>query len=89
MPNTVSSREFNRNINAALRAAEEHPVVITDRDKPSHVLMSYEHYVRLTATNGSIVDMLGMRDADDIEFEPARLMAGELRTLELGTDLTD
>lgn len=83
MPNTVSSREFNQNINRAKRAAEEHPVVITDRGRPSHVLMSYEHYVRLTAARGSIVDMLGMRDGDDIEFEPARLKAGELRIPDL------
>lgn len=89
MPNTVSSREFNQNVNAAKRAAEEHPVVITDRGTPSHVLMSYDHYVRLTMARGNIVDMLGMRDGDDIEFEPARLKAGDLRTLELGTDLRD
>lgn len=83
MPNTVSSREFNQNINRAKRAAEEHPVVITDRGRPSHVLMSYEHYVRLTAARGSIVDMLGMRDGDDIEFEPGRMKAGELRIPDL------
>ena len=83
MTNTVSSREFSQNIKRVKRAAEEHPVVITNRGKPSHVLMSYEHYVRLTAARGSIVDLLGMRDGDDIEFEPARLKAGELRIPDL------
>ena len=83
MRNTVSSREFNQNISGVKRSAEEHPVVITDRGNPSHVLMSYDHYVRLTAAKGSIVDMLGMQDGDDIEFEPVRLKAGELRVPDL------
>lgn len=83
MPDTVSSQEFNQNTSRAKRAAEEHPVVITDRGIPSHVLMSYDHYVRLTAARGSIVDLLGMPDGDDIEFEPVRLKAGELRIPDL------
>lgn len=83
MPDTVSSREFNQNISGAKRAAEEHPVVITDRGNPSHVLMSYDHYVRLTAVRGSIVDLLGMQDGDDVEFEPVRLKAGKLRIPDL------
>lgn len=83
MRNSVSSREFNQNISGAKRAAEEHPVVITSRGSPSHVLMSYDHYVRLTATRGNIVEMLGMQDGDDIEFEPGRLKTGGLRIPDL------
>lgn len=83
MPETISSREFNQNISAAKKAANEEPVIITDRGKPAHVLMTYEHYSRLTGARGSIVDMLGMLDGEDIDFEPARLPAGKLRVPDL------
>lgn len=83
MPETISSREFNQNISAAKKAANEQPVIITDRGKPAHVLMTYEHYNLLTGAQGSIVDMLGMADGEDIDFEPARLPAGKLRIPDL------
>jgi prevent-host-death family protein len=83
VPETISSREFNQNISAAKKAARKEPVIITDRGKPAHVLMTYEHYSRLTASRGSIVDMLGMPDAEDIDFEPARLPAEKLRLPDL------
>ena len=44
---TMTSREFNRDVAGAKRAAKDGPVVVTDRGKPSHVLLSYEEYRRL------------------------------------------
>ena len=38
---TVSSRELNQDVGRAKRAAEDGPVVITDRGRPSHVLLSW------------------------------------------------
>jgi prevent-host-death family protein len=67
---TMSAQEFNRDVSAAKRAAVDGPVVITDRGKPSFVLLSVEEYERLTDKR-SIRDWLQM-DAD-IEFEPVRL----------------
>ena len=49
MGTTITSREFNRDVSAAKRAAERGPVTITDRGRPSHVLLSVEQYERLTA----------------------------------------
>lgn len=47
-PKTVlSSREFNQDTARAKRAAKNGPVFITDRGKPSHVLLSIEEYERL------------------------------------------
>ena len=60
MPETISNREFNQNISAAKKAANEGPVIITDHGKPAHALMTYEHYSRFTGAQGSTVDMLGM-----------------------------
>ena len=68
---TVSSREFNQDISGAKRAARSGPVFITDRGKPAHVLLTFEHYQRITSGNRSIVDMLGM--SDELDFEPPKL----------------
>jgi len=45
-------------------------VIIIDRGKPSHVLLSIQHYHRLVADQRSIVDWLSADD--DTEFAPER-----------------
>ena len=69
---TLSSREFNQDTSGAKKAALQGPVIITDRGKPAHVLLSIEDYEKLTGTNASIVDLLVMPEAADIEFETER-----------------
>lgn len=69
---TLSSREFNQDTSSAKKAALQGPVIITDRGKPAHVLLSIEDYEKLTGTNASIVDLLVMPEAADIEFETER-----------------
>lgn len=43
----MTSREFNQDTARAKRAAANGPVFITDRGRPSHVLMSKEDFDRL------------------------------------------
>lgn len=69
---TMTSRAFNQDLAAAKRFAVDGPVVITDRGRPAHVLLSIEEYQRLTGSGQSIVDLLAMPAADDIAFEPPR-----------------
>ena len=45
------------------------PVIITDRGKPSHVLLSVEDYDRLIADRRSIVDWLSADDDIDLVTE--------------------
>lgn len=59
----LSSREFNRDVSHAKRAAQVEPVLITDRGKPTHVLMSIAEYRRLTGEGESILELLAMREA--------------------------
>lgn len=74
MPITkLSSREFNQDTSKAKRAARHGPVFITDRGRLSHVLLTAEEYERITGGNKSIVDLLGMAEAGEVEFEPPRL----------------
>ncbi len=67
---TLSSREFNQGASEAKRASNNGPVFITDRGKPAHVLLTFEHYQRLTKQRRNIADALAMPGMSDIEFEP-------------------
>jgi prevent-host-death family protein len=69
---TLSSREFNQDVSRAKRAADEGPVIITDRGEPAYVLMRHDAYRRLTRAGPTIREMLGQPGAEDIEFEPPR-----------------
>ena len=65
----LSSREFNQDTGGAKRAAELGPVYITDRGRPSHVLLTFDDYRRLAAEHPTMVQLLG---------EPAGIEAVEL-----------
>ncbi len=69
----LSSREFNQDTSRAKRAAKRGPVFITDRGRPSHVLLTVEEYQKLTEGQESIVDLLGMPEAAEVKFEPPRM----------------
>lgn len=70
---TISSREFNQDTGRAKKAARKGPVFITDRGRPAHVLLSISEYRKITDKQESILDLLAMPEADEIEFEPPRL----------------
>ena len=69
----VSAREFNKDVSAAKRAAVQAPVIITDRGRPSHVLLSIADYRRLLADERSVVDWLSVDDGVDLEAGPLDL----------------
>lgn len=73
---TISSRDLNQDVGSAKRASLEGPVVITDRGKPTHVLLSYSDYRALVGDPGSIVDALSMKGLSDAAFDPPRLRLG-------------
>lgn len=69
---TVSSRELNQDVGRAKRAAEDGPVVITDRGRPSHVLLSWTEYRRLSGGPRNLADVLAASGLSDISFEPEK-----------------
>ena len=69
----MTARDFNRDVNAAQRAADDAPLVITDRDEPAHVLLSIGEFPRLSANGPPLVDRLSMDDDIDIDVGPLRL----------------
>ena len=67
---TMSSREFNQSTGVAKVAALAGPVYVTDRGRPSHVLLSYDHYRRLTNGTRTLADVMGgTPDAGDADLE--------------------
>jgi prevent-host-death family protein len=79
---TMSSREFNQDTSGAKKAAQKGPVVITDRGRPAHVLLTIEDYERL-AGDDSIIDLLAMPGVEAVDFEPPRLLGGMHRPARL------
>ena len=69
MSKTMTSREFNQHASQAKKATKQGPVFITDRGKPSHVLLSIDEYHRLTRQEKNIADLLSMPGSEDVELE--------------------
>ncbi|WIW91138.1 type II toxin-antitoxin system Phd/YefM family antitoxin (plasmid) [Sphingobium sp. V4] len=69
---TFTSREFNRDPGSIKRAALSGPVFITDRNKPSLVVLAIEDYERLAGHGASLFDVLMPEDDQTFEFEPPR-----------------
>ncbi len=75
MATQLSSREFNQDSAGAKKAAEKGPVVITDRGRPAHVLLTYEAYERLIGAH-HVLDTLGRPvGIEDVELDVP--MSGE------------
>ena len=72
MKTFVTSREFNQSTSEVKKAASRGPVIITDRGRPAHVLLSFTDYQSLTQSPKSIVEMISMPADDEIEFDPPK-----------------
>ncbi len=80
---TLSSREFNQDTSKAKKAAKSGPVIITDRGRPAHVLLSIEQYQSLTAPAANIIDLLAAPGAAQVRF-----IAPRARRLTKAADLS-
>jgi len=69
---TLSSRQFNQDASKAKRAAEAGPVIITDRGRPAHVLLTFDEYRRITGGRTRIADLLAMPGIEDLEIDLVR-----------------
>lgn len=67
---TISSREFNHAASQAKKAASSGPVFITDRGRPSHVLLSIEDYQKLSGEDKTLAEVFGSPEGvEDVELE--------------------
>ena len=67
-----SGREFVQDPIKATNLANQGAVYITNRGRPSHVLMSIEQYYKLTGTAQNIVDAVGMSESAP-DFSPVTM----------------
>ncbi|MEJ7705908.1 MAG: type II toxin-antitoxin system prevent-host-death family antitoxin [Nocardioidaceae bacterium] len=66
---TVTGAEFNQRPSQVKRAAETEPVVITEHNRPSFVLMTYAEYQRLHNAPTNLAEWLEMETDVDFEVE--------------------
>ncbi len=78
-PTKLSSRAFDRGIAWAKRAADNGPVIVTDRGVPAYVLLRYEEYRRLTGGGPTVRELLDLPGTEDVDFDPPRLAGGIFR----------
>ncbi len=66
---TITSREFNRDVSAAKRAAAQGPVTITDHGRPAHVLLTIDEYNRITGAGRLVGDRWSLPGFEHIELD--------------------
>ena len=95
---TISSRKLTQDTSGAKKASRKGPVIVTDRGKPAHVLLSREAYETLTVSGTRIVEILAMPKLADFDLHtqraswaqsasPARLFLCAVSLLELETGI--
>ena len=65
----ITSREFNQDVSSAKRFARAEPVFVTDRGKPTHVLISVETFRQLTGQTETMVDLLAMPGLAELDLD--------------------
>ena len=67
---TMTSREFNQDTGRAKRCALSGPVYVTDRGRPSHVLLTFDYFLTLTGNRVSMSELLAWpAGVEDIDLE--------------------
>ena len=69
--NTISSQKFNLSVSDAMKYSQAGSVLITENGRPTHVLLTYENYQRLSGVKGSVVELLTLPGAEDIDLSIA------------------
>ena len=67
-----SSQEFNQNPGRIKKAAEDGPVIVTERGQRKLVILNWAEYEALSASAPNIVDLFYDPETADIDFEAVR-----------------
>ena len=70
---TISSRQFNQDASNAKKAASAGPVIITDRGRPAHVLLTFEAYKKIVGGRTRIADLLAMPGIERLQLKIPKL----------------
>lgn len=69
----VSSRNFSQDTGSAKKQAAHGPVIITDRGKPAHVLMTFEYFEKLTGKRLTLLEAVADDEGGEFEFDFPKL----------------
>lgn len=69
---TMTSRDFNLHRSSLKQAVANGPVVVTDRGRPSIVVMSIEEYQRLSRTGPTVEEIYSAPDTLAVELDLTR-----------------
>ncbi|MCT1601125.1 type II toxin-antitoxin system Phd/YefM family antitoxin [Kocuria sp. p3-SID1433] len=69
MSTAVTSRDFDCDVGAAMRAAEQGPVMVIDHGWATHVLLTVEEFERLSGTPELMGDRLRTGQDHGVEFD--------------------
>ena len=64
----LSSRVFNQDVSQAKRLANEQPVFVTDRGKPTHVLLSFSAFQEMVSPRATFIEQIAM--VEPVVLEP-------------------
>ena len=79
----VTTREFDCDVGAAMRAAEQGPVMVIDHGRAAHVLLTVEEFERLSGTPQLMGDRLRTGQDHGDEFDLPVRRVGRSRPLDL------
>jgi len=80
---TITSEEFEEDLERARNAAADGPVFITDNGVPEFVLLTEEAYWKISSYGESIADLLANPEAAEIDFDPPRMCNELIRPVDL------
>lgn len=74
----MTSRAFNQDVSEAKRCARLEPVFVTDRGRPTHVLLNIDTFRQLTGPVETLADLLAMDDpvAHEPDWQAAATWGG-------------
>jgi hypothetical protein len=72
----VTSRAFNQDVSQAKRLAREEPVFVTDRGKPTHVLLSFDAFQQLAGPRDGWLDQIAEDEPVAVEPDWQRIRSG-------------
>ena len=64
---SFGSREFNQDVSHAKRVALFEPVFVTDRGRPTHVLLGIDAYRNLVGRSDTVPDLLAATERTSAE----------------------
>lgn len=68
---TVTARDFNREPSRVKKAAALGPVIVTERGRPAHVIMSFSEFQRLSGGRRTLADLaMSLPDPGEVDTEP-------------------